>query len=183
MLSTTYAGLRYPSLDDVDINQAAKDLLSDIEYRNAQNAARINELKRSRGCWLQSNTSVNAPSGTTVTCTFDTELLDTDNFANLGVSNTTINLVRGVWLITSSILLTCGTDMGTTQMEVLLNGATYASVANGPYQGNALPSSLTTLYRATGAATLTVQAAQFNGSATVGHVVFSDLQVARIGIL
>lgn len=184
MLSTGYASLRYPDIDDVDINQSTLDLLSDIEYRNNANAARLAELKRSRGAWLQFNGSINAASSSTVLSTYTSELLDSDNYANLAVNNDRIILPKGVFLVTASTLMTCSFDMTTTQMEILFGGSVYASVSNGPYQGNALPQSLVTLYRCTTSSTaLQVQVTQFNGSAAVGHLVFTDLQVARIGIL
>jgi len=184
MPSTGYAGLRYPALDDTNINQATLDLLSDIEFRNNVNVARLAELKRTRGCWVKFAGSTNLASSATVVVTYTSEVIDTDNYVNLAVSNTNITLPKGLFLITASTLMTCSTAINSSQMELLFGGSVYASHSNGVYSGgNSIPNSLSVLYRATGSTILTVQVTQVNGSATLGHLAVADVQVARIGIL
>lgn len=184
MPRTPYAGIRYPYLDDVNMNQAAMDMFSDIEIRNSINAARVAELKRTRGAWVEyGGAGIASASGVSTLATYTTEVLDTDNLVNLGTNSSSIFLTKGLWFITGSILLFCGTaDIATAMVELWFNTTTsYASSANGPMLGNSVPMTTEALYYASTTTQLQMNGFQQNGSAAAGKVTAARLQVARIG--
>lgn len=184
MPRTPYASIRYPYLDDTNMNQAAMDLFSDIEIRNNFNAARIAELKRTRGAWVEySGSGIAAASGATTLATYTTEMVDTDNLVNLGTNNSSIFIPKGLWFITGSVMMFCGTaEIGTAMVELWFNTSTsYASSSNGPMQGNSVPMTVEALYYASASTQVQMNGFQQNGSAAAGKLFGARLQVARIG--
>lgn len=184
MPRTTYANIRYPALDDVDMNQAFLDLLSDIEYRNGTNAQRVGEVKRRRGVQVFGTFGgINLPHNVSTTCTYDTEGFDTEGCVDLAVSNTNINLTRGLWLISGGVLITNSTALRTCMVELNMGGTVIASSSNGPFSGTANPMNVTTLHRLSATTVLQMIGYQQNAASGTGKIFTSKLSAFRVGIM
>ena len=88
---------------------------------------RVNAGKHQPTCYLRAPFATNqavAPS-TDVIATYTTEVVDTDNMANLGTSNTTINITQtGIYLVTGTMTLASpgNPNNGSIGMWLMNNG-------------------------------------------------------------
>jgi len=128
MTLTTPRGYPYPEYTD-PMNPAGniQSLATAVDTDMQTLYDRVNAGKHQPTCYLRAPFATNqavAPS-TDVIATYTTEVVDTDNMANLGTSNTTINITQtGIYLVTGTMTLASpgNPNNGSIGMWLMNNG-------------------------------------------------------------
>lgn len=105
MTLTTPRGFPYPEYTDpMQPAQQIQALATAVDTDMATLYSRVNAGKHQDTCYLRSvSTNQAVAANTNVTATFATEVFDPNNMANLGTSNTTINiLTTGIYLVSGN---------------------------------------------------------------------------------
>lgn len=107
MTLTTPRGYPYPEYTDpMSPRTQIQALATAVDTDMAALYARVDAGKHQPTCYLRSPFSTNqaVAASTNVTATYTTEVVDTDNMANLGTSNTTVNITQtGIYLVSGSV--------------------------------------------------------------------------------
>lgn len=107
MTVTTPRGYPTPDYTDPMSPRTQIQALATAVDTDVQNLySRVNAGKHQPTCYLSApfSTLQAVAANTNVTATYTTEVVDTDNMANLGTSNTTINITQtGIYLVSGSI--------------------------------------------------------------------------------
>lgn len=182
MYRTPFASLRVPDIDDVDMPQGLIDLATDIQWRAESNAARLAEVKRRRGCYVESTSQTINHSSLTALSWVDT-IYDTDGYVNIPSFPTRITVPRGVYLVTAGTQFSGTGNLNTAYLQIYTSvWGTVSVTQTGPI--STPTASLTTsgiLYSPAGEY-ITVNCYQMS-SVGAGTIFGGTAKVAKIGNL
>lgn len=189
MTENTSRGYTYPVFTDANSFPAQiQDLATDIDADVQTVFNRIVSGYNFAACSVQaSGVNQSVANNTDVTATYDTELYDNAAMANLGVSNTTINITAtGLYLVIGRATFT-NSAAGATGREIrLVSSGTPGTFARKSIDGNeGLPNTTTVhlcnLVHLASGTTLTMVQRQNTGAAL--NTTHRQLQAAKMGDL
>lgn len=189
MPENTSRGYTYPIFTDANSFPAQiQDLATDIDTDMQTVFNRIVAGYNFAACSLQaSGVNQSVANNTDVTATYDTELYDNAAMANLGVSNTTINITAtGLYLaIGRASFATSAVGATGREIRIVSSGA-LGTIARKSIDGNeGLPATTTVhlcnLFHAAAGTTVTMVQRQNTGAAL--NTTHRQLQVAKMGDL
>lgn len=128
MTLTTPRGYPYPEYTDpMSPRTQIQALATAVDADMATLYGRVDAGKHQPTCYLRSPFSTNQAlaANTDVTATFTTEVADTDNMANIGTSNTTINITQtGIYLVSGDMTYASpgSPNIGSVGMWLMNNG-------------------------------------------------------------
>lgn len=189
MPENTSRGYTYPVFTDAnDFPAQIQDMATDIDTDVQAVFNRIAAGYNFAACSLQaSGVNQSVANNTDVTATYDTELYDNAAMANLGVSNTTINITAtGLYLVVGRATFT-NSAAGATGREIrLVSSGPGGTIARKSIDGNeGLPNTTTVhivnLVQLASGTTMTMIMRQNTGAAL--NTSHRQLQVAKMGDL
>lgn len=128
MTLTTPRGFPYPEYTDpMQPGPQIQALATAVDTDMATLYSRLNAGKHQDTCYLRSPFSTNqaVAANTDVTATYTTEVFDSNSMANLGTSNTTINIVTtGIYLVSGNATFSSpgSPNAGSIGMWLMNNG-------------------------------------------------------------
>lgn len=189
MPENTSRGYTYPVFTDANsfpaqIHDLAQDIDADMEALDLRISAGYNFP----ACSVQaSGVNQSVANNTDVTATYDTELYDNAAMVDLGVSNTTINIVAtGLYIAIGRSTFAASAAGATGRSIRLVSSGALGVIARKSIRGNEGLAATTTvhivsLFYAVSGTTMTMVQRQNTGVAI--NSVFRQLQVAKMGDL
>lgn len=181
MYRTQFASIRVPDVDDTNMPQALIDAGTDIQYATERNAARLDEVKRRRGAFVEGGSQA-LPNSTLVAAIWTDVIYDTGTYVNLGTFPTRVTVPRGLHLVTASMIMNGGANLNTAYLEIA--SPTYGILVNtqvGPINSSAATLTIQGPIYSVAGEYVTVSCFQISGA--VGSISLSSCKVAKIGTL
>ncbi len=125
---TPNLNLRYPLYTEpVDGAGQIKNLADDINFALSTTQTNIGQITVRKTAQVFATTNQSNPNTVATIMTYVTEVIDTDNMANLGVNNDRLTVqTAGLYLVSTSVLFPA-TAVGKRRLELLKNGTVMAS--------------------------------------------------------